>query len=156
MRVSFVALTQIRCSIAISNISVMLVKCIKLQENNPVLEKIGWDNVEGHLTLLKEYVVLAIEEDRAGDGMRWLLICDDLSEELPSKFPYYIPECYFETVDNTPSKYWITKGAMTAFAAFVENRYFYFDLSEDDQKSQEAYMKYRKLLYEEAGFESAI
>ncbi|MGM9764374.1 MAG: hypothetical protein ACI3ZQ_10185 [Candidatus Cryptobacteroides sp.] len=130
----------------------MVVKCIKLQD--PRINRLAGCEVKDHLTLGKEYVVLAISEDDwfKDDLGPSVLLCDDLSEDIPGKFPYFIPMFYFEIVDNTPSKYWIKKGSMTAFAAFVENRYFYFDLSEDDQKSQEAYMKYRKLLYEEAGF----
>lgn len=129
----------------------MIVKCIKLREENPILEQSRWNNVEGHLTLSKSYVVLALQEWL---GVPCAFICDDISEDLPSKFPYYIPMCYFEIVDNSPSQYWIKKNNIIGFKELVEEEYFYYNLSEDRQREQEIYLHYRQLMYAEAGIEA--
>lgn len=125
----------------------MIVKCIKLQQDSPVLKGIGWHNVEDHLTISKSYVVLAIKEEY---GVSWVLICDDVSEQLPSKFPYYIPINYFEIVDDTPSQYWIKKGNMVGFKELVEEQYFYYNLSEDSKREYDIYMQYKKWIFAES------
>lgn len=130
----------------------MIVKCVRLFNDNADFEKIGWHNVEGHLTLSKEYVVLAISEDWYGDSIgRCVLICDDISEDDRSKFPYFVPMSFFEVVDSTPSKYWIKKGSLTAFKEFVDDHGFYYRLSEGDGQAENNFLYYRKQLYDEAG-----
>ncbi len=125
----------------------MIVKCIKLQQQSPVLEGIGWHNVEDHLTISKSYVVLAIKEEY---GLLWVLICDDVSEQLPSKFPYFIPMDYFEIVDDSPSRYWVKKGNMVGFKELVEEKHFYYNLSEESERECDIYMQYKKWIFAES------
>lgn len=127
----------------------MIVRCIKFKiDDNPAIVKYGWGNAEPYLTVSKLYVVLAVKDE---GGVRWVLICHDVSEEMASRFPNFIPIDFFEIADGTPSEYWVEGDNITGFKELVEDKYFYYNLSEDEPRALEIFLRYRRLMYKEAG-----
>lgn len=127
----------------------MIVRCIKLKiDDNPAIAKYGWGNAGPYLTVSKLYVVLAVKDE---GGVRWVLICHDMSDETTSRFPNFIPVDFFEIADGTPSEYWVEGDNIIGFKELVEDKYFYYNLSEDEPRALEIFLRYRKLMYKEAG-----
>lgn len=70
-------------------------------------------SIDKKLTIGKEYVVYAI---CTMNNQLWYLICDDcyctdyyIEDYKVHNYPVFIPSTFFEIVDNSPSKYWISK-----------------------------------------------
>ena len=86
----------------------MRVRCLKTKINNPWPELLetGWWNADGYLTIGKEYDVFAIHSTWLRRNIGCYLICDDVYNDQDYYWPLYIPNFYFEVIDNTKPPFW--------------------------------------------------
>ena len=132
----------------------MRVRC--LSNKGSSLPKTYYDEKSGYtsktnfnLVINKEYTVYGITIFL---GHIWYYLCD----ESYSYFPIWQPAALFDVVDNRISKYWMysfthkrflsSEIIYFAFKEWIDDPYFYDNLSDGKEEYKSIFKKYKKLM----------
>ena len=133
----------------------MIVKCIEKTGYNLPEELFshgGWSKemIFNEVTLDKIYVVYAILYI---DDQPFYMICGDDYDGEYVKYPDLLPASLFEIVDESKSKFWLTRNKKGknefGFKELFKNEYFYGELVEGYEKEEKIFSMVKKKIDEE-------